>query len=1038
MGEVGNNDRPAPVAVPPGVPGPGVTKPRALWAAAGTVVLSLLLCEAAGENIWRASPIRWWILAATLAGALVVATGWRKLRWPWALCVTSIVGLSLVVFASLRLGSAADPGFHVAWLALARVVALLAAAAVGLASFVLIRLSLNFVRLRWYLATAATALGLYAVVPLAVALVRGIPVGGTFRGEGLWSLPPYWLQGSYIAVELVIPAGLVGCVALLVWSFVRRAPERRLWLGLSSLALLAMFFVLSVELSRAGLPHLSRAAVDPVLARLAIAGAPVARRSAGDVAPTTAGPGSAGPSSTDTNQPLKYAAPKATPAAGAATTSEVKTFEVPAPEILAAARAARIESAESRDPDGWDALAVVPSSLPTLAKATPAVLDGATDIQTDRIRAFKVTIPPGAPLELHAGTLGYPNSRLRVLDSEGYELKMRSPPKDLMSRWHGRVAPGDYYIVIEGPRNGLKVADDAATANLAAQPTLLTIGTAFPQKRTPQTAAQLGLDWLEVDTPSWQNKYGCGGCHIQTQTLMGMTLAKKNGYRVQERAALALGEFLVANKSTSADHYQQFRQLGLRYYVEGFAPERADVALRAAREELFAKPPKDFVFPGTNRRPVEAGPITATSMAVQTLLPLVKLARDPGEAELFRSAVAAGLAYLRTAKQETVQDRTMRIIAFSDAREGKDVIDADVAGILAMQNADGGFGEKPGGGPSNAYGTGQALYALKTGGLSVSNKKFRAGVKWLMDHQRSNGAWQLGATATQSDIAPTMWAVIGLAGTFGTKEELLVPVRVVAEDAAGRTLNDLQVADFTILEDGQEQRVVSAVKETGDFTIVLIADTSGSIRAALPIIKQAATGFLGLLQPKDRVTLIEFADRPRKPLPFSTDRGPLRKQIAAMAARGGTALYDSVLSALDALEDKPTPQAIVLITDGKDENDPGTAPGSTATLPAALTRLGELRIPVYAIGLGSRVERDVLSQVAGSSGGRAYFVNMPQELPKLYADLAAALRSQYVVTYSSSRPEADGKWRAITVKRARDATRIDATPGFMATPDMIN
>ena len=43
--------------------------------------------------------------------------------------------------------------------------------------------------------------------------------------------------------------------------------------------------------------------------------------------------------------------------------------------------------------------------------------------------------------------------------------------------------------------------------------------------------------------------------------------------------------------------------------------------------------------------------------------------------------------------------------------------------------------------------------------------------------------------------------------------------------------------------------------------------------------------------------------------------------------------------------------AIVLLTDGRDEDNPGTGPGSTASLENVLTRLGTVDATVYAIGL---------------------------------------------------------------------------------------
>jgi outer membrane protein OmpA-like peptidoglycan-associated protein len=68
---------------------------------------------------------------------------------------------------------------------------------------------------------------------------------------------------------------------------------------------------------------------------------------------------------------------------------------------------------------------------------------------------------------------------------------------------------------------------------------------------------------------------------------------------------------------------------------------------------------------------------------------------------------------------------------------------------------------------SNAYATGQVLYALKEAGVSITSPQFSKGVHYLIANQDPSGSWL--STNTQSDrlstFAPTMWAVIGLAGT---------------------------------------------------------------------------------------------------------------------------------------------------------------------------------------------------------------------------------------------------------------------------------
>lgn len=127
----------------------------------------------------------------------------------------------------------------------------------------------------------------------------------------------------------------------------------------------------------------------------------------------------------------------------------------------------------------------------------------------------------------------------------------------------------------------------------------------------------------------------------------------------------------------------------------------------------------------------------------------------------------------------------------------------------------------------------------------------------------------------------------------------------------------------------------------------------------------------------------------------------------------------------------------MLLTDGKDEDATGKRAGSRATLSATLARLKEEGTPLFALGLGSGVQREILTRLAGASGGRAFFAPTAKNLDAVYRELAGALRAQYVLVYNSTKPAADNKWRAIEVKVARPEAKVQATPGYTASCDLL-
>ena len=62
---------------------------------------------------------------------------------------------------------------------------------------------------------------------------------------------------------------------------------------------------------------------------------------------------------------------------------------------------------------------------------------------------------------------------------------------------------------------------------------------------------------------------------------------------------------------------------------------------------------------------------------------------------------------------------------------------------------------------------------------------------------------------------------------------------------------------------------------------------------------------------------------------------------------------------------------VIVMTDGRDENNPGTAPGSVHSFAEVLEHLKKVDAIVFTVGLGPKIDRPVLEQLAAVSGGRS-------------------------------------------------------------------
>ena len=120
------------------------------------------------------------------------------------------------------------------------------------------------------------------------------------------------------------------------------------------------------------------------------------------------------------------------------------------------------------------------------------------------------------------------------------------------------------------------------------------------------------------------------------------------------------------------------------------------------------------------------------------------------------------------------------------------------------------------------------------------------------------------------------------------------------------------------------------------------------------------------------------------------------------------------------------------MTDGRDENNPGTAPGSAHTVAQVLDRLKETDAVIFTVGLGPTIDRPVLQQLADVSGGESYF---PQDVSVLGADfnrVLETLRRRYVISYTSTNSTRDGAWRKVEIRSSRSGVAIASRGGYFA------
>jgi Ca-activated chloride channel family protein len=247
-----------------------------------------------------------------------------------------------------------------------------------------------------------------------------------------------------------------------------------------------------------------------------------------------------------------------------------------------------------------------------------------------------------------------------------------------------------------------------------------------------------------------------------------------------------------------------------------------------------------------------------------------------------------------------------------------------------------------------------------------------------------------------------------------------------------RQFVDIGAADLVIVEDGVEQKIEGFEEALTPVSIVLVLDASGSMKKGAAQVVAAARSFVQALPEQDSLGVMQFADKAVLLQDLSTQRAASLDAIDQYQAAGGTALYDALVDTLARLKRADGRRVVVLLTDGRDENNPGTAPGSVHSVGDVLTSLKDAGATLFSIGLGTQVDRPLLEQLALVSGGESFFPDDVSSLDANYHRILENLRRRYIISYTSTNSTRNGAWRSVDIKSTHSGIVVESKGGYFA------
>lgn len=273
------------------------------------------------------------------------------------------------------------------------------------------------------------------------------------------------------------------------------------------------------------------------------------------------------------------------------------------------------------------------------------------------------------------------------------------------------------------------------------------LGVAAPPKgsgaeRTIADAVKPALALLEKQSHNFIRIGGCNSCHAQDLPSAAAAVARDHGMPSPK----AIPQLPLSMHTLNPERLMEFTapavtstgwemfDLGSNHVSHD---EYTDAAVRYIK--AMQTPEGNWFFVENRRPPMSSGAYQTAALAIYTL----RTYGPPAEKADTDKAIARGAAWLEASKPTNSQDKAFRLLGLAWANANPSAVAAAAKALAAAQREDGGWSQLPTMG-SDAYATGQALYALNTAGhMPSSDPVYSKGMKYLLRTQAPDGSWHV-------------------------------------------------------------------------------------------------------------------------------------------------------------------------------------------------------------------------------------------------------------------------------------------------------
>jgi Ca-activated chloride channel homolog len=255
---------------------------------------------------------------------------------------------------------------------------------------------------------------------------------------------------------------------------------------------------------------------------------------------------------------------------------------------------------------------------------------------------------------------------------------------------------------------------------------------------------------------------------------------------------------------------------------------------------------------------------------------------------------------------------------------------------------------------------------------------------------------------------------------------------VTVEGGPGRALGR---SDFTVIDQGERQQLVTFERGDIPFTAVLLLDSSLSMTGGrLDTALSGARSFFNSMNRLDEAKLLLFSDHVLLETPFTSVPAILTIGLADVRPTGGTSLNDALYLALKRLQGRQGRKVVVLLSDGVDVESVLSMDrvrsiaqkSATAIYWLRLRRSEERRMEedqgqvrrfsVWRDAEDHERQLKQLRETVLESGGTIDEIDRIEQVGGALGRLLRELREQYVLGYYPSKTAGFGSFHEVDVR----------------------